>query len=155
MHVWPKTIFRTLRSASALIWTVPISAVSLAELSRVVPARTRKSSAGCWICAPQFVACVARNVNVMPPTMSIAGPVLRPVGVACGPVRRLPAPFTEFAVSVLPPAPRGTGLRRKDDGGGVNGRERDREKSWLQVLTPRAVRKRDSDERTMGVGLTD
>ena len=32
--------------------------------------------------------------------------VLRPVGVACGPVRRRPAPFTEFAVSpvVLLPA---------------------------------------------------
>jgi hypothetical protein len=52
-----------------------------------------------------------------------------------------------------------TGLRWKDDGGGVNDLvpsdlDIDREKIWLQVLNPPPPEETDFGKRTIGVGLT-
>ena len=44
-----------------------------AALPLAAPARTRRSSGGCWIYAPQLAAYVARNASVMLLTMITAG----------------------------------------------------------------------------------
>jgi hypothetical protein len=62
-------------------------------------------------------------------------------------------PLQDGGTQVFPPDGRGTGLRLKDDGGGVNDVDLNREKLSLEVLYPAQRSQLHSRRRKLSVGI--